>query len=107
MTDFGTQLHISRSGGHLALQGEIDAHTAPRLEAELCACRLDGEPTVRLDMTGVTFMDSSGLRVIITASDEARRLGGDVVVVAPTTSVTRLIEISGLDRYLTVENPAS
>ena len=47
-------------------------------------------------------MDSSGLRVLISATERARAAGGDLVLVAPTAAVRKVLEVSGLDRYPTV-----
>ena len=89
--------------GGLDLAGEIDAHTTPRLDEALQSMLgTDGEQ-IRLGMAGVTFMDSSGLRVILSATTQARSQGGDVVLVAPNHAVSRLIEISGLSHHLTVD----
>ena len=59
---------------------------------------------VTLDMAGVEFVDSSGLRVLIEAHQEAERAGGSLTLTHPSATVTRLLEISGVDSYLNVDH---
>jgi anti-sigma B factor antagonist len=79
--------------------GEIDAHSAPNLAAALDAAG----PTVRLDLSGVEFVDSSGLRVLIDAHQKLQAAGGSLTIVSPSDAVHRLLQISGVDDYLAVE----
>jgi anti-anti-sigma factor len=52
-------------------------------------------------MTGVTFLDSSGLRVLIGAYKEAEERGGRLRLRSPSDGVVRLLEITGLaDRFI-------
>jgi anti-sigma B factor antagonist len=104
MAELGTQLDIEPGDGELGLTGEIDAHTAPRLEAAISERFASGATTVRLGFEGVTFMDSSGLRVVIAATESARNAGGDLILVRPTQTVSRLLDVSGLSGHLTVSS---
>lgn len=101
MTELGTNLEIVPSGDGFALAGEIDAHTAPSLGEAL-----DGtdSTSVTLDMSGVSFMDSSGLRVIITATERLRERGGDLVLAKPTSTVRRLVDVAGLSEHFTISD---
>jgi anti-anti-sigma factor len=56
-----------------------------------------------VDVGGVSFMDSSGLRVLIEAATRARHEGGDLVIVNSTPGITRLVEISGLKGQLRLD----
>lgn len=102
MADLGTELSIDPLDDGLLLRGEVDAHTAPALREAVMARLASGSVDVRLDMQAVTFMDSSGLRVVIDATEKARATDGDVILVAPTPTVRRLVEISGLADHLTI-----
>lgn len=103
MADLGTELSIEPRDDGLSLRGEVDAHTAPSLRDALFE-RLAADSTVSLLMHDVTFMDSSGLRVVIEATEKARAADGDVVLVGPTTTVRRLVEVSGLAEHLTLRD---
>lgn len=102
MSELGTQLEIETTPDGVRLVGEVDAHTAPKLESaleELVAS--DARIVTALD--GVTFMDSSGLRVVIAATEKLRAVGGDLVLSQPTDVVRRLLGVSGLEDHLTIE----
>lgn len=92
---------IERSADSISVDGEIDAYTAPGVGAAGGAV-LDEHGTVRLDLRRVEFIDSSGLGVLVALTASARDGGGDLVLVAPSRSVVRLLQISGLDGHFTV-----
>jgi anti-sigma B factor antagonist len=100
MSDVPARLTIENGSSPIMVSGEIDAHTAPQL-AEHFAMLPDGDD-IDLDMAGVDFMDSSGLRVLIEVHQRAEAVGRRLVVCRPSTSVARLIEISGLSNLLHV-----
>ena len=83
------------------LAGELDAHTAPALEAVLG--ELDVTCDVRLVLAGVTFIDSSGLRQLIGAESTWSDHGVHLVLVEPSASVTRLLELTSLQHHFHVE----
>lgn len=101
MSDLGARLEISATATGWEVCGEIDAHTAPTLAAAMAELPT-GVATV--DMAGVSFMDSSGLRVLIEAATRARDGGGDLVIAHPTPGITRLVEISGLAGQLRLDD---
>ncbi len=84
-------------------RGEIDAYTAPQLRHELARASADG-PVRRLvvDLSGVTFIDSSGLGVLIGALRRQRERDGSLAVVLPPSPIRRIFEITALDRVLTL-----
>lgn len=96
---------LSGGGGGLAVEGELDAYTAPQLE-EALAGALEGEAaegTVRLHLGRVAFIDSTGIRTIVRADQGFREAGRRLVIVAPSASVARLLELTALDEHLSVE----
>ena len=101
MSELGAQLEIYPTPTGWKLSGEIDAHTAPLLASALVDLPA-GDVTV--DVAGVSFMDSSGLRVLIDAATRARDGGGDLIIANPTPGISRLVEISGLSGQLRLED---
>lgn len=99
MLDRAEPLGIASSSTGWVVSGEVDAHTAPAL-ADALATMPAAEPT--LDLGGVSFMDSSGLRVLVEATKRARATGGDLVIVNVTSAVARLVTIGGLADHLTL-----
>ena len=88
-----------RAGRHtLALTGELDLDSANRLEEavrEVCA---SGTGLV-IDLRKVTFMDSSGLRVLIVAGTLCEERGHELRII-PGEDIQRILEMSGLDQVL-------
>ena len=99
MTQPEDLLSIESTDGGLRATGEIDAHTAPTLAAALDAAGND----VRLDVSGIEFVDSSGLRVLIDAHQRLGDAGGRLTLVQPSDAVRRLLEISGVADYLVLD----
>ena len=102
----------SRSQGErtiVAVAGEIDLYTAPRLHSELAAAVSgDGLPRVVVDMTGVEFCDSTGMNVLLAALRRARERGGELVLAAPRPAVRKILQVTGLESVFTVlDDPAA
>jgi anti-anti-sigma factor len=84
----------------IAVRGELDLATAPALEEALLPPLGDGA-SATLDLRGLQFMDSTGVRVIVAAHLAAEEHGGAFTICAvPGGSVARVLEISGLDAVL-------
>lgn len=94
---------MSVAGAQVIAVGDIDAQTCPTLAAELDP--LPGTDDVRLDLMGVGFIDSSGLRVIIATHQRAEASGRRLMIEHPSGSVERIIEISGLTDLLNIAGP--
>ncbi|WP_234358540.1 STAS domain-containing protein [Streptomyces sp. NRRL B-24085] len=83
----------------LALAGEIDDDTGEKLRQAL---DVSGTPRPRLvlDMQRVTFMDSTGINILITAHQTVTAAGGWLRLAAPTSPVQRIIQIVGVDTLI-------
>ena len=94
-------------GLRITLEGELDLATAPEVEAALREpVDGDGTPGRRvLDLRGLTFMDSSGLRTILSANGAARRDGWTLQIVAGPPAVQRVFEICGVTDGLRFVDP--
>ena len=87
----------------VVLIGEVDPHTAPLLEGALNGLVDGGATVLRIDVAGLAFIDSSGLRVLV---DVHRRLGAEpaaLVLADVSPTFRRLLEVTGLDQHLTIE----
>ena len=91
----------------LTLRGELDLATAPELE-QLLTERIDASQDVVVDLRGLEFMDSSGIRVLVAAHARAGRVGTRLVVVRPPagSAVAKIVEVSGLDGELNLVDDA-
>lgn len=79
----------------LSVSGEIDLSTAPRLGLAVADAVADGVPLV-LDLTGVSFLDSAGARVLALAERAGVAQGAPLLLV-PSEFVSRVFEIAGLE----------
>jgi anti-anti-sigma factor len=86
----------------VTLSGELDASTATFLYDKLSDLEVDNVQHVVLDLAQVTFMDSTGLGVIMTEHKRLQHSKGNLTIFAPPSSVRRLFEITGLDGVLDV-----
>jgi anti-sigma B factor antagonist len=101
MNDGSPGLVIHDAVGGLRLVGEIDGASTADLSARLDPLPgLDGD--IQIDLSGVGFIDSTGLRVLIDAHQRAQKCGRRVVMTRPSVPVRRLFDISGLVPYLHV-----
>lgn len=79
----------------VTLSGELDIYTVPGLRRDVA----DLDPaadTLLVDMSHVTLIDSSGLGALVGLRSRAAHAGRHVGIVAPTSSVVRVLEITGL-----------
>src|SRR5687767_6856574 len=100
MSAEATRLDLStgEEEGTLVLIGEIDSFTAPAL-----ADRLASNPRITvLDMAKVSFIDSSGLRILVQAHQTRVDTNTSLTLRSPSAAVQRLLEISGLSGHLDV-----
>lgn len=78
------------------LRGELDPHTAPQLRSELDRVLASGRCRLVLDLAGLSFIDSSGLRVVISAHKDSVERGGGLALRSPSPTTRRLLDITGL-----------
>jgi anti-anti-sigma factor len=86
----------------LEAEGVVDAHTAPRLKEALEDWLAEGHPRLVLNASGLEHMSSAGLRVLLYAQREARKLGGEVRLFGANAQVRRVIELAGFDKLLSI-----
>ena len=85
-------------GAVVIVCGEIDLETCAELTEALAA--LEGPRKVSVDLGEVSYIDSTGLRVLLTARDAAEKAGGSLRVSTTSHIVARLIEITGASELL-------
>ena len=95
---------VAEIGGRIALvsvSGELDLYAEPELRAALDAAELLGCPTVVVDLSGVSFMDSTACSVLF-GEARRRRDHGELVLVSKGDRAGRVLEVSGIDRFVAV-----
>jgi anti-sigma B factor antagonist len=86
----------------LSPEGEIDALTAPQLGRRLLGLAEEGKTAVVVDLSSVTFIDSTGLGVLLNALRALGRRRGKLVLVCPNERVLRPFQVTGLEDRLPI-----
>jgi anti-sigma B factor antagonist len=86
----------------LALMGELDLASAPVLEARLRAADVEEHSDVALDLAQLSFVDATGLKVILNAHRRAAWRGGRVTLLNPSSDIRRLLSLTALDLTIDV-----
>lgn len=97
------EISVRRGDGCIvvAVRGECDILTAPLLRERLL--ELAGQSArMVVDLSGLEFLDCAGLRALLVGRRCVELLGGALVITAPSPPVTRVLQLTGLDRDLTI-----
>jgi len=94
--DLGLEIDESGPVPVVALRGEVDFGSAPRLREALVKRAVDGDRHVVLDLSDVDFLDSTGLGVLVGALKRFRTVGGDLYMVVTTHRIRAVFELTGL-----------
>ena len=90
----------------LSLEGELDMATAPRLQSAIDEPALAGISELVLDLRELQFIDSTGLRLILTALQSSRARGQEFAITRGSPQVERLLSITGVAEHLrTIATP--
>jgi anti-sigma B factor antagonist len=81
---------------HVVLRGELDLVGAPSAGRQLAHALRSGATSVVVHLNELTFIDSTGLRTLLAASDAADRLGVDLRMLPGTLEVMAVIEAASL-----------
>ena len=95
-------VHDRPSHTLIVATGEIDIGTADQVGNAVSAALSAGHGQVLLDVAAVTFIDSSGLAVLVKAHRQAQTQGASFAVVHPTPQTRKLIQVLGLDQLLLI-----
>lgn len=99
------KLATDRSGARatVSIAGELDAYSAPSLEEEVSRLLGDDVSDLVFDLSATKFLDSSGLRAILTAQRRLADTEGRLALRAPSDPVRRLLDITGLTDHFIIE----
>ena len=107
MTGEPLTINSERQGDtyRVAPAGELDIATAGLLERELATVAASDAATIVLDLSGLSFIDSTGLRIVLDFSERCGGQDGRLGVIAGTPAVDRLLDIVGLRDRLPLISP--
>ena len=86
----------------ISLAGEVDLYTAPEFKQQLLEVIGQGGKQVIVDFTSTTFIDSTTLGVLVGGVKRLRTNDGQLSLVCNDRNITKIFEITGLDRVFTI-----
>lgn len=86
----------------VAVSGRVDSATAPDFDKALQSLVHAGRNQIVLDLKGVEYMSSAGLRAMVSALKATKGGGGDARLAQPSTRVREVLELAGLTSIFTV-----
>jgi len=101
---FEIEVQERESSVLVRLSGEVDLAAVEAIETTLLPLE-ERFPTVILDLRGVTFLDSTGLRAIVSADARARARGFELKIVRGPEPVQKILYLAGLDKILPLVDP--
>ena len=109
--DLGLKVEERGDVAVLAVSGEVDVATVPRLREQLHALVASGTPRIVVDLDAVDFLDSTGLGVLVGALKRVRANGGELALVCTAARIRKVFEVTGLTKVFalfdTVDEAAS
>ena len=88
----------------ISLSGEVDLYTAPEFKQQLLEVVGQGGKEVVVDFSETTFIDSTTLGVLVGGVKRLRQNGGQLALVSTDRNITKIFEITGLDRVFAIPN---
>jgi anti-sigma B factor antagonist len=97
---------VDHRGGYavLAVRGEVDVYTAPRLRERLIELVSQGSHQVVVDLEGVDFLDSTGLGVLVGGLKRLRSHDGNMILVCTQPRILKVFEITGLTKVFSIHD---
>lgn len=86
----------------LGVAGEVDLATVPELERAVKGVLDEGTSNLVIDLSDTSFMDSTGLRVLIMADREFKDADRDLAILVKPGPISRLLDVSGMHELLRV-----
>jgi anti-sigma B factor antagonist len=89
-------------GPVLAVRGEVDVYSAPALKERIDELIEAGKTTLIVDLSGVAFLDSTGLGALVEARAATTEAGGTLPLVCSQERILKLFTITGLDGVFSI-----
>jgi anti-sigma B factor antagonist len=94
--------HVADDAFVISLAGEVDLYTAPEFKQQLLEVIAQGTKNVIVDLSATTFIDSTTLGVLVGAVKRLRPNDGQLTLVCSDPNITKIFEITGLDRVFAI-----
>src|SRR5215204_4694195 len=101
--NFDIKTEKLRDGAYvISLSGEVDLYTAPEFKQQLLEVVGQGASDVVVDLSDTTFIDSTTLGVLVGGVKRLRPNGGQLSLVCSDRNITKIFEITGLDKVFPI-----
>lgn len=100
--EFSIHVEQNRDAATVRPAGEVDLHNSPQLRAKLHAMLDRRQTRIVIDLSQVSYMDSSGVGTIVEAKRRADREGAALVLAGMQPRVRSVFEITQLDKFFTI-----
>jgi len=104
--EFSVSVAVTGETAVVTVTGELDLYTAPRFRESMAPVLLSAPPEVVMDLSGVEFIDSSGIGVMVGALKRLRAHDGRLTLTGVSTTTRRALELVGLTRFMQIEPAA-
>ncbi len=101
------EIEVSYNGSYLivGLSGELDQHMADRIRGRIDYGLLkEGIKNMIFDFTEVSFMDSSGIGMLLKRYKQVKKLGGNLYITGCSQGLLRLVRLSGLEKIVVLKD---
>jgi anti-anti-sigma factor len=107
-SSFAIESQVQADTARMAVTGELDIATVGQLETEVEAVLARGVRRLILDLSGLTFIDSSALRLFIVLSDRSAGEDWQLSLIRPSGPALSIFQISGAEEHLPfIEDPGA
>ena len=103
MSMLRASVKAGESGPLIVVSGEADLTNAEELNELVTGQLADGTLHLTVDVGGLDFADTAGIRVFLLAAKTLRQRGGDLVLLRPQRTLARILEILGADEVLAIQ----
>src|SRR5688572_8588448 len=100
--ELGLEVTERGSWAVLAVAGEVDVATVPRLREQLHSLVAQGQHHIVVDLEAVDFLDSTGLGVLVGALKRVRTNGGELALVCTQSRIRKVFEVTGLTKVFSL-----
>lgn len=84
----------------LRIKGRLDALSSPAAEKKIFDAIHNGQQKLLIDMAGVTYLSSAGMRMLLSSTKKLRTLSGKLLICSMATNVLDVLKMSGFDHVL-------
>jgi anti-sigma B factor antagonist len=105
--DLTLETQVVEGATIVAVGGEIDVYTAPRLRDKITELVGDGIYDLIIDMEGVEFLDSTGLGVLVGGLKKVRAHDGSLQLICTQERLLKIFRITGLAKVFTIHDSAA